>query len=269
MKSSKEDRERLLRIISLCLSVERKGSNPFEVEVKEALETLRKYLPYWKAFEDLTLDAETLNKISSIVRLQGSWIKHRSSSLFVDPLLIELKIKMLEPSKLANIFRKSFHPIVEMDRLSQRRVREAIDYWNQLLSLEERLMKLPEPSSNLGFTSIEELIKSRILSEESFNDLLQRFWLELKMKAAEGGRIPYWNFIYAPSYEETVFRAYLTSFLLTYGFATMEIDRLDEESFLIPRVEPKEISLKEQMVSLPISIDYDLWKEMAEGKKVG
>jgi len=269
MKSSREDRERLLRIISLCLSVEKKGGNPFEVEVRDVLETLRKYLPSWEALEDFVLDAETLNRISSIVRLQGNWIKHRSSTLFVDPLLIELKVKMLEPSILAGLFRKSWHPIVEMDRLSKRRVSEAIGYWNQLLSLEERLMKLPEASNNLGFASIQELIKSRIVSEESFNDLLKRFWLELKEKAAEGGRIPYWSFIYAPTYEETVFRAYLTSFLLTYGFATMEVEPVDEQAFLIPRVEPKEVSLKEQMVSLPISIDYDLWKEMAGGKKAG
>lgn len=138
----------MLRIISLCLSVERKSSNPFEVEVKKALETLRKYLPHWRALEDFTLDAETLNRISSIVRLQGNWIKHRSTRLFVDPLLIELKIKALEPKKLAKIFRKSWHPVVEMNRLSRRRVKEAIDYWNQLLPIDERLMKLPEPTDN-------------------------------------------------------------------------------------------------------------------------
>jgi hypothetical protein len=265
VKSSK-DRERLLRIISVCVAIERKGGNPFEVEVKEALETLRKYLPHWKALEDFALDAKTLNRISSIVSLQGNWIKHRSTTLFVDPLLIELKVKMLEPEKLLEIFRRTWHPVIEMDRLSNKRVLEAIDYWNQLQSLEERLMKLPEPTSVLDLTSIEELIKARIVSEESFTGLLQKFWLELKEKAAGEGRIHYWDFIYAPSYEETVVRAYLTSFLVTYGFATMEIEPIEEETFLVPHMEPRELSLKEQMISFPISIDYDLWKEMAEGR---
>ena len=267
MKRSTDDRARLLRIISLCLSIEKKGGNPFEVEVKKALETLRRYLPRWKVLEDFALDAETLNQISSIVRLQGNWIKHRSSTLFVDPLLIELKVKMLEPEKLLTIFRRTWHPIIEMDRLSDKRVEEAVDYWNQLLSLEERMIKLPEPSSALDLTSIEELIKSRIINEESFTGLLQKFWIELKEKAAGEGRIPYWSFIYAPSYEETVLRAYLTSFLITYGFATMEIEPIEEDAFLIPHMEPKENAFKEQMISVPISIDYELWKEMAEEKK--
>jgi len=173
---------------------------------------------------------------------------------------------MLEPEKLLEIFRRTWHPVIEMDRLSNKRVLEAIDYWNQLQSLEDRLMKLPEPTGVLDLTSIEELIKARIVNEESFTGLLQKFWLELKEKAAGEGRIHYWDFIYAPSYEETVVRAYLTSFLVTYGFATMEIEPIDEETFLVPHMEPQELSFTEQMISFPISIDYDLWKEMTEGR---
>lgn len=265
MKGKVKDRERLLRIISLCLAVERKG-NPFEVEVQKVLTTLRKYLPHWKSLEDFVLDSKTLYRISSIVRLQGRWIKHRSSTLYVDPLMIELKIRMMDPQKLANIFGKSWHPIVVMDRLSARRINEAINYWNQLLPLKERLLKLPEPSSELGSINIEELIKSRIYSEESFNDLLQQMWLELKIKAEEE-KISYWNFIYAETYEDTIFRAYLTSFLLTYGYADMKIDPIEEESFLLPCKKPQDISLKEPMVSIPISIDYDHWKEIAKRKR--
>jgi len=250
----------------MCMAIERKGDNPFEVEVKEALETLRRYLPHWKALEDFALDAETLNRISSIVGLQGDWIKHRSSTLFVDPLLIELKVKMLDPDKLVEIFRRTWHPVIEMDRLSAKRVAEAIDYWNNLSSLEERLMKLPEATGVLGLTSIEDLVKAHLISEESFTALLQRFWVELKETAGEGGRIPYWDFIYAPSYEVTVVRAYLTSFLVTYGYATMEIEPLEEETFLLPHLEPRDLSFTEQTVSFPISIDYDLWKAKAEGR---
>jgi hypothetical protein len=257
-----------LRIISLCLLIEQKGSNPFEVEVQEILGLLRKYLPKWQVLEDFALDAETLNKISSIVQLQGNWIKHRTSTLFVDPLLIELKIKMVEASVLADIFRKVWHPIIEMDRLTPRRISEAIEYWNRLLPLDERYLKLPEPTNNLGLTSLEELINSRMMSEEGFNELMQELWKELIDQAAEAekGQVPYWDFIYASSYDETVLRAYLTSFLLTYGFATMEIDRINEMSFLIPCDEPKETSVKEQMISIPISIDYSQWKKMGENR---
>ena len=236
--------------------------------MQEVLELLRKYLPKWQVLDDFALDAEALNKISSVVQLQGNWIKHRTSTLFVDPLLIELKIKMFEATVLADIFRKSWHPIVEMDRLTPRRIYDAIEYWNRLLPLDERYLKLPEPTDNLGLTSLEELVNSRMMSEEGFNDLLQQLWIELKTHSAQtdDGQVPYWNFIYASTYDETVFRAYLTSFLLTYGFATMEIDRINETSFLIPRNEPKEISLKEQMISIPISIDFTQWKNMGENR---
>ena len=244
--------------------MEHKGSNPFEVEVREILEALKKYLPNWKVFEDFTLDAEAINRISSIIRLQGSWIKHRSSSLYVDPLLIEIKIRMMEPKRLVEVFLKSWHPIVRMERLSQRRVKEAIGYWNQLPSLEDRLTRLPIPSMTLEFATIEELIKSRLIAEESFEKVLQRIYQELKERVGKEGKISYWDFIQEDTYEGTIYRAYLTSFLITYGYASMEVNPIEEETFLIPYAEPKNMPIKKQTISIPISIDYDLWKSMRE-----
>ncbi|MFH0897214.1 MAG: hypothetical protein V1850_04105, partial [Candidatus Bathyarchaeota archaeon] len=163
------DRERLLRIVSLCIDVERRGVNPFEVEVKEVLNTLKKYLPQWEALDDFILDAEALNRIASVVHLQGNWIKHRSTSLYVDPLLIELKVKMIDAKKLIDIFVMAWHPIVELECLSNRRVSEAVDYWNQLLSLAERRIDLPTPFDSVKSTSLEELLKLKIVPEKPFN----------------------------------------------------------------------------------------------------
>ena len=176
------ERERLLRIISMCLAVERRSSDPFAVQVKDVLGTLRQYLPHWTVFEDFTLDAEALNRVASIVQLQGKWTKERSTSLYVDPLLIELKVKMMTRAQLITVFARSWHPIVEMEGLTRKRVDDAVHYWNQLLSLEEKRLRLPTPSKTLGSTTVEELLKLRILSEDSFNTLLQRFWEELKGK---------------------------------------------------------------------------------------
>lgn len=127
-------------------------------------------------------------------------------------------------------------------------------------------MKLPEATGALDLASLEDLVKARLISEESFTALLRSFWLELKAQAGDGERIPYWDFIYAPSYEDTVVRAYLTSFLVTYGFAAMEVDPLEEATFLRPRPEPREVSFTEQTISFPISIDYERWKAQAEGR---
>ncbi len=179
------DRDRLLRIISMCIDVERRGIDPFEVEVKEILSTLKKYLPNWETLEDFVLDVETLNRIASIINLQGNWVKRRSTSLYVDPLLIELKIKIMASDRLVDLFTKVWHPIVEFESLSKKRVEEAVDYWNQLLPLDEREVNLPSAIDNLGSTSFEELVKLRIIPEKSFNELLQNLWEDLKKRVGE------------------------------------------------------------------------------------
>lgn len=264
---SKADRERLLRIISLCIDVERRGANPFEVEVKEILNTLKKFLPHWKALEDFVLDAEALNRIASVVHLQGDWIKHRSTSLYVDPLLIELKIKMIDAGRLVDMFVEAWHPIVEFEGLSKRRVDEAVDYWNQLPPLEERRISLPAPVDSLGYTSLEELLKLRLVSEKSFNEALQSLWEELKGMVGGRDQIPYWAFIQADTYEETIYRAYMTSFLVTYGYASMVVDPIEEEAFLIPYDERRETASNTQSVSIPIAIDYEMWRRV-RGRKL-
>ena len=262
----KADRERLLRIISMCIDVERKGVNPFEVEVRDVLDTLRKYLPSWKILEDFVLDAEALNNIASVISLQGNWIKHRSTSLYVDPLLIEFKVKAIDTRRLAEIFLKSWHPIVEFESLSKKRVSEAVDYWNHLVPLNKRKIILPAPYDTVESTTFEDLIKQRLISKESFNETLRNLWEELKELANQRDQVLYWAFIGAETYEETIYRAYLTSFLITYGYATMEVNPLEDEAFLIPLTERKETNLEEQSVSIPIAIDYDTWKQK-RGKK--
>ena len=258
------DRERLLHIISLCISVEYKSGDPFKVEVKKILNNLRIYLPHWKILEDFTLDAEALNGIASIISLQGNWIINRSTALYVDPLLIELHIKMIDTEKLVNIFSKSWHPIVEMEGLSKKRVEEAAYYWNQLITLDERRLKLPTPSAAQSSTTLQELIKMRIMSNDSFNDTLHTFWQKLKERVSDSEKVSYWSFIVADTYDKTIYRAYLTSFLVTYGYAHMEINRVEEEIFLIPHETQKENLLTEQSISIPIAIDHNIWKTKSE-----
>ncbi len=264
MTQTKSDKERdhLLRIIGLCMAVESRGLNPFEVEVQKILNTLREYLPKWKTIEDMVLDAQTLNQIATIVSLQGEWLKHRSTSLYVDPLLIEVKIRIMSPPKLASLFVQAWHPIVEMEGLSGRRVQEAIDYWNNLVSLEERRIRLPTASETLGTVTQEELIKQKLLSATTFAELLDNLWLELKARTTSEGRIDYWSFIRADTYEETVRRAYLTSFLITYGYASIQINPLEEQIFLIPNKEVVEASSKKQAISIPIAISRETWRKM-------
>ena len=91
-----------------------------------------------------------------------------------------------------------------------------------------------------------------------------------KYKVAEkgvDGKIAYWDFIGADTYEETVQRAFLTSFLITYGYATLEIDRLEETVFILPFDKPRREALTEQSTSVPIAVSVEDWQKWKRGKQ--
>ena len=78
----------------------------------------------------------------------------------------------------------------------------------------------------------------------------------------------YFYKIFADTYSETIKRAYITSFLVTYGYATLEIYRLEEEIYLKPFKKPRGIIEKKPVISIPISIsvqDWMKWREDSQG----
>lgn len=93
------------------------------------------------------------------------------------------------------------------------------------------------------------------------------FWKELKQKVGVEDKIRYWDFVGAETYAETLRRAYMASFLVTYGYATLELHRLEEEMFLRPFEEPKSLVGKEQLVSIPVSVSFEEWNRWREGKQ--
>jgi hypothetical protein len=80
------------------------------------------------------------------------------------------------------------------------------------------------------------------------------------------GKVAYWDFIGADTYEETVQRAFLTSFLVTYGYATLEIDRLEETALIIPYEEPRSQALTVQSTSVPIAVSCEDWQKWKRGE---
>jgi len=244
--------EHLQRIIDLCRSVEERGLDPFLVDVNDIIRMVQEYFPEWESMEELSLDAETINRLASVIKLQGDWVRHRSTSLYTDPFLLEEKLRKLSRESLASLFLKAWHPIVEMEQISPHSLSEAIKYWQGLLPLDERWMKTEFMKTELGVTSREEMIKQQIMAEKVFTEELETLWRELRQRVGEKEKIPYWDFVGADTYEETVRRAYLTSFLVTYGYATLEVHPLEEEIFIKPNDKP--VSKKEtQSISFPIS----------------
>lgn len=258
---AKVDAEELLRIIELCRAVERRGIDPFQVDVGRSIEKLRRYLPKWRLLEELLLDAEALERISAIVRLQGDWLKHRASSLYIDPILVELKIGMLEPERLASVFFRSWHPIVVLEQLSQKRLGEGLDYWNSLLPLEERFGQEGPPEGELGLLTREDLVNLKTFSEVEFKDLLEKTLAELR-EMAKGGKISYKDFVYRGTFGEMVERAYLTSFLVTDGYVELDVKPLEETIFLKPLERPIPMAERTKVYSVAVTLEYNLQKSI-------
>ena len=262
-------REKLQRIIDTCKSVEDRSLDPFLVDIKGNITTVKEYFPRWKVPEDLCLDAETVHHLASVTRLQSEWVKHRSTSLYTDPFLLEDKIRRMEKVDMVKIFVKVWRPTIELEQISLRSITEAIEYWDSLLPMKERWREFPLGKDETGTATREELISEQILRDKAFSEELEAFWQELKKVATEkgeDGKVRYWSFIGADTYMETVQRAFMTSFLVTYGYATLEIHPLEEEMFIVPSQKLAPRTGSKQLVSIPIAVSAEDWQKWKKGE---
>jgi hypothetical protein len=256
--------ERIQRVIELCRSVEDRGIDPFAVDVDDIIVTLQKYFNEWNSPEELALDAEAIQHLASVIQNQGDWVKHRSTSLYTDPFLLEEKIKRLSKEELAVLFMKAWNPIIEQEQLTTPSLAEAMKYWNELAPIDERWQKFGSMQVEAGSTTHEELVRLKILTEKTFMEELETFWKELLQKVGADEKILYWDFVGADTFKETLDRAYMTSFLVTYGYATLELVPLEEEVFIKPFTEVHSELVETRMVSVPISVSYKEWMNWKE-----
>ncbi len=247
----KEARERLENIIQTCREVEAGKLDPFAVPVEDLIEVIRGLFSLWREPEDLSLDARALEAISGVVKAQSEWVKKRSTKLYRDPFLVEERLEALEPETLASIFLKAWHPIVELEQLTLFSLERALTYWSELPGREEGA------GEEEGAAEAPMLAEAGEVVFEEIQEALETLWAELKEKA-RGGSVHYWDFIAGETYAETVRRAYLTSFLVTYGYARLEVDPLSEEFVLRPRRRPLRRP-RERGTSVVIPITCEEW----------
>ncbi len=261
--------EKLQRIIEMCIAIENHTVDPFLLDVNDIIKVVKEYFPQWENPDEFNLDSEAIHHLASVIKLQSEWVKHRSTSLYTDPFLLEEKITQAGREEMISVFLKAWHPLVELEQLSLHSLAEAMRYWETLVPLKERWRELAVPEVAMGVASRDELIKQRILGDKVFSEELETFWQELKAKVKEKGhegRILYWDFVGAETYEETVQRAFLTSFLITYGYATLEIYRLEEEMFIRPFEKQSANIATQQAISIPIAVTHDNWQKWKRGE---
>lgn len=231
------------------------------MDVPQKLQILKRLLPHWTLLDELLMDAEAIKELSLMVKLQSDWVKRRASGLFIDPFLIEVKIKVLGKEDLASALLAAWRPLIVAEQLTPKRLSEALDYWRVLLPLSQRMRELeavqfPEEKT----LSISELIKLKFLSERAFDEEVKRIQEELA-KASERGPVDYWRFIIRDTYEETLLRAYALSFIISNGLANLIINPVEETIQI--EVATKQTQRKGGK-SVPISINYEKWMRMRD-----
>jgi hypothetical protein len=249
--------DEIFRLLHFCQTVETEGTDPFDVDVKRFLQTLKQYQKKWRSLDELLLDADAIAELAKIIELQEHWIKDRSSSFYVDPAILELKLRLLEPQQLATAFMAAWRPIIAQDRLTPQRLQEGLDYWHALLPFDERAEDFPLPALSEAPIELEDLIKSCLFSKQEFDAALRELSIELEAR----GRIDYREFIYNDSFETSVQKAYLTSYLVSEGRADLEINPLEEDVFISPcAVNERTEADFGRTRSIPVSVSYEDWR---------
>jgi hypothetical protein len=230
-------RRELEELIQTCISIENRRFNPFLLDIAEALSIIRRHSNQLRTLEDHLLDMRAITSIARVVGLQSANLRFQSSSLFMDPGMVERKLDSLSREQLAEFLLLSWHPIVELEQLTLASTKEAKEFWERMLSFFERRKRLHlGPFDNPEATNMGELAQMRIVDEKAYTRKMQDLWNELKKRAEEDETVDYWNFIKASDFAQTVIRAQLVSFLVSYGYATLQ--RKGNTMFLVPKAKP-------------------------------
>ncbi|MBO3803865.1 MAG: hypothetical protein JTT11_08385, partial [Candidatus Brockarchaeota archaeon] len=182
----------------------------------------------------LSRDAEAVYRIALLIRLQEEVVKHKSSLLYADPLLVELKVLATDKQDLAKAFLRAWRPIVALQQVNLELLRLAFGYWSNL-----RRMRLDRYDAGMApsVLGIEQLKAMGVLSDEVPSEALEGLRQELAAKCG-GGRVNYWEFVSQGDFASTVRKAVLVSFLVTLGYAELEIEPLENRIWLKPKEVP-------------------------------
>ena len=213
-------------MIELCRDVESSSANPFDVDIREKILILKQRLPELKLLDELLVDAEAMLELSQIVKLQDEWLKTRASSLYIDPLLIQLKVKLLAKEVLSEAFVKSWHPIAQVDQLSPRGLERAFVYWRDLVPISERFKdQFGTYGIRPGLVDYSDLVSMGVFTREQFETSLTQLYNEL-LEQSKGEWVDYRQFIGDDAFETKVRRAYLLAFLISEGRVMLKTEPL-------------------------------------------
>ena len=103
-------KERLERIIEMCVAIENRSLEPFTLDIDEIIKVVQEYYPHWQHPDELKLDAETLHHLATVIKIQSEWVKQRSNTLYTDPFLLEEKILHTSKEQMVDVFLACLEP---------------------------------------------------------------------------------------------------------------------------------------------------------------
>jgi hypothetical protein len=234
-KSFKVSREELERMIQICENVEKRGLDPFTVNVRALLEKLRRLLEEGGDLEHYILDAETMYRIAALIALQHRWLRERAQSLFIDAQMVQTRLMALDSKSIVRAFLKAWRPIISLEQITIHRLRQGVEHF---LSLPPRA-----GSRSLGWKVSQrevEHARGSLELEEELSEKLKQLHHELIQRYELEGEMDYWEFVRGKSFEEMFERAYLLSFLITNGYVDVRRNPLKSEIRLVPAREKSE-----------------------------
>ena len=192
-------------------------------------------------------------ELSQIVKLQDEWLKTRASSLYIDPLLIQLKVKLLPKEALSEAFVRSWHPIAQVDQLSPRGLEKAFVYWRDLVPISERFKdQFGNYGIRPGLVDYSDLVSMGVFTLEQFETNLTQLYDEL-LEQSKGDWVDYRQFLGDDAFETKVRRAYLLAFLISEGRALLKTDPLSGQIWTM--------ALAERVKGLPKSVAISITGE--------
>jgi hypothetical protein len=199
------------------------------------------------------VDAEAMLELSNIVKLQDQFLKQKASSLYIDPLLIQLKVKLLPKEALSEAFVKSWHPIAQVDQLSPRGLEKAFVYWRDLVPISERFKdQFGTYGIRPGQVDYSDLVSMGVFTREQFETNLTELYNEL-FEQSKGDWVDYRQFIGDDAFEVKVRRAYLLAFLISEGRALLKTEPLSGKIWTM--------ALAERAKGLPKSVAISITGE--------
>ena len=225
-RTSRTRRELFERILELVRDVLSGKVDPFDVNVVQLASRLREEFPRLREWHEINLDLEAMIGLAGVVARQEEWIEHRASRLFVDPLLVALKVEVMDMKELARVFLRAWRPIVEARGVTPAFLESAVRYWLELPPASERKRMLPEPRGEQSFEPLwkEEEFEERLMLEAK---RLQRVLDE------KGGEVSYSDYLRSEDPWDSADRAYLLSFLISDGVVSVRRDPATGELFLV------------------------------------